>query len=370
VSSFEIFCLNATPVGDGGICLMKTRQTTLHWPTCFLLGTTKQKLTDLVVGAKLAQWRATTLCFRNDNIKSLCGEHQINMELDHSTLTSYTGKKRVIRIGEGEGPRHARNQFSDAYLNPPRISHRCPRRLLLLDRLDRLLRPETETEDQQSIKQAYLTQRDAILTNDFLLSVLGSSFDFHHEVFMRQEDALAKLEEGILDTANKLRQLKQQSSKSVRRVIGAKDIEEDLIPGHYPALTSLGVDLSDDFHVKSLLRDIIRMAKDVSSTELLSFGAENDKPTTLVQIPRTGRYDLFHRGLRKSPWVNKILDGMKPVSSGGNETALDPDGDDEVGTTREDGARWLITRDKTDPCVAAVFEIPYRKGNSPIRSGN
>ena len=102
---------------------------------------------------------------------------------------------------------------------------------------------------------------------------------------MQQENAFANLEKGILDTANKLRELKQQSSKSVRRVIGAKDIEEDLTQGHYPALTSLGVDLSDDFHVKSLLRDIIRMAKDVSSTELLSFGAENDKPTSRFHEP-------------------------------------------------------------------------------------
>ncbi len=92
---------------------------------------------------------------------------------------------------------------------------------------------------------------------------------------MQQENALAKLEEGILDTANKLRELKQRSSKSVRRVIGVKDIEEDLTQGHYPALTSLGVDLSDDFHVKALLRDIVRMDKDVSSVDFLSFEAEN-----------------------------------------------------------------------------------------------
>ena len=92
---------------------------------------------------------------------------------------------------------------------------------------------------------------------------------------MQQENAFANLEKGILDTANKLRELKQQSSKSVRRVIGAKDIEEDLTQGHYPALTSLGVDLSDDFYVKALLRDIVRMDKDVSSVDFLSFEAEN-----------------------------------------------------------------------------------------------
>jgi hypothetical protein len=78
------------------------------------------------------------------------------------------------------------------------------------------------------------------------------------------------------------------------------------------------------------------MNKDVSSIELLSFGAENDKPTTLVQIPRTCRYDLFCRGQKTTRWVDKVLDGIMPVSSVVDETALDPDGDDEVGTTRED----------------------------------
>jgi hypothetical protein len=128
----------------------------------------------------------------------------------------------------------------------------------------------------------------------------------------------------------------------MHRVIGAKFIEE-LKQGRYPTLTSLGADLSTDFHVKSLLRDIVRLDKDVSSIEILSFEAENDKPTTLVQIPRTGRYDLFCREQKKTGWVDKVLDGMLPVSSVVDDTALDLDEDDEAGTTREDGARWLIT---------------------------
>jgi hypothetical protein len=41
---------------------------------------------------------------------------------------------------------------------------------------------------------------------------------------MQQENALAKLEQGILNTANKLRELKLESSKSMHRVIGAKVI--------------------------------------------------------------------------------------------------------------------------------------------------
>jgi hypothetical protein len=90
--------------------------------------------------------------------------------------------------------------------------------------------------------------------------VLGSSF-FQHEVFMQQENAFAKLEEGILDTANKLRELNQESSKSMHSAIGATATIEDekLTRGHCPTLTSLCVDLSTDVHVKSLLRDIVRL---------------------------------------------------------------------------------------------------------------
>jgi hypothetical protein len=113
---------------------------------------------------------------------------------------------------------------------------------------------------------------------------------------MQQENAFANLEKGILDTANKLRELKQESSKRMLSAIGATATieEEELTRWHCPKLTSLGVDLSTDVHVKSLLRDIDRLHKDVSSIERLSFeAAKNDMLTTLVQnIPR-----LDNRGI-------------------------------------------------------------------------
>jgi hypothetical protein len=172
-----------------------------------LFGTTKQKLTDLMVGAKLAKWRgqvAPKLRLLPDKIKSLCVEYRIDSELDQSRLQSYTSQRRVICIGKGAGPTTARDQFSGEYLNPPRIKRRGLRRVLL-DRLDCLLQTESETEteeqveeeeeqqqqessaraeelqNKQSIEQAsYETKRDAILTNNFLLSVLESSF-FQHD---------------------------------------------------------------------------------------------------------------------------------------------------------------------------------------------
>jgi hypothetical protein len=45
---------------------------------------------------------------------------------------------------------------------------------------------------------------------------------------MQQENAFANLEKGILDTANKLRELKQESSKRMLSAIGATaTIEEE-----------------------------------------------------------------------------------------------------------------------------------------------
>jgi hypothetical protein len=72
------------------------------------------------------------------------------------------------------------------------------------------------------------TERDAILTNNFLSSVLESHF-FQHDVSMQQENARAKLEEDILDTAKKLWELKQESSKRMLSAIGATSIQEELI---------------------------------------------------------------------------------------------------------------------------------------------
>jgi hypothetical protein len=88
-----------------------------------------------------------------------------------------------------------------------------------------------ELENQQSVEEAsYETKRDdAILTNNFLLSVLESSF-FQHDVSIQQENALDRLEEYILDTANKLRELKHsralcsKQEKSISRRVGTKRI--------------------------------------------------------------------------------------------------------------------------------------------------
>jgi hypothetical protein len=102
---------------------------------------------------------------------------------------------------------------------------------------------------QQSIKQACEIERDAIMTSNFLLSVLESTF-FQRDVLMQQVNVFASLEKSILDTANKLRELnKQESSKSMLGAIGATATtieEEKLTRGHYPTLTSLCVDLSTD----------------------------------------------------------------------------------------------------------------------------
>jgi hypothetical protein len=184
-----------------------------------LFGISKHKLTGFLAGAKIAQWHGKeeprTLRFKTNNIKSLCVEYDdINIELDLAKLTPYLSKKarHVIRIGTGTGPLLARDQLFGEYLDSPRISRRGPRRTVLLDRLDRLdrlLQPETETEEQvedekeqeqakqqqeslacaeelqqkESIKEAYYeTQRADILTNNFLLSVFQSSF-FEHDAF-------------------------------------------------------------------------------------------------------------------------------------------------------------------------------------------
>jgi hypothetical protein len=53
------------------------------------------------------------------------------------------------------------------------------------------------------------------------------------------------------------------------------------------------VSMASGVHVKSLLRDIVRLHKDVSSIGRLSFeAAKNDRLATLVQIPR-----LDNRGI-------------------------------------------------------------------------
>jgi hypothetical protein len=91
-------------------------------PLANLFGTTKQKLTDLMLGAKLAQRHgkdAPKVRLLPDNIKGLCAKYHIDNELNLARLTTCTSTRRVICIGNVTGPKMARNQFSDEYPNPP-----------------------------------------------------------------------------------------------------------------------------------------------------------------------------------------------------------------------------------------------------------
>jgi hypothetical protein len=75
------------------------------FPLANLFDTSKQKLTDLMLGEKLAQRHgkeAPKVRLLPDNIKGLCAENHIDNELNLARLTTCTSTRRVICIGKGE----------------------------------------------------------------------------------------------------------------------------------------------------------------------------------------------------------------------------------------------------------------------------
>jgi hypothetical protein len=82
--------------------------------------------------------------------------------------------------------------------------------------------------------------------------------------------------------------LRGQMLKRIRQsVIGAQTIEEDLESSDYPVLTSLGVDVPSNFQVKAILRDLLKLNKQVKSAQILTFESYNDNLMTMLQIPRS-----------------------------------------------------------------------------------
>jgi hypothetical protein len=86
-------------------------------------------------------------------------------------------------------------------------------------------------------------------------------------------------------------------------VIGVITINEKIEPTDYPTLTPLAVDLSTDYQVKVIIRDIVKLNKNIQSTQILLFEAANDKLTTMVQIPR----NYLSATLSKKYGSNKLV---------------------------------------------------------------
>jgi hypothetical protein len=255
-------------------------------------------------------------------LEQFIGEHMLDVELNKCHLRTYGSKQkyclRVGRFGD-HGHFNAMDQFAGDFW-PPKIRLTRKKRDLL-DRLEILLqdlsadsnknlpvheysRNEADsermnleatglaslTEDVEKLvserKTLLHVKRDEIL-NNFLSKFISPSI-YSLDSFWAKDANIETLEIELMSAAMQLRELREQIMKGIRSsVVGAQTIVENLQPTDYPVLTSFGVDLSTDFQVKAILRDISKLSKHVGSTQILSFHASNNKLVTMVQIPRS-----------------------------------------------------------------------------------
>jgi hypothetical protein len=167
-------------------------------------------------------------------------------------------------------------------------------------------------------------------------------------------------------------------TSSVRGLLGVKQIEDALNHDDYPTLVGqLHVNLKYNQTIQALLRDIIKLSKNVEAVKILKFQAGKDKLQSLMHLPRSSRVHLFNKNDVHSGWGLKVLDAIiEPADNVNNEPPVDDDILDvekEICESTADAARWSITcleEEIPDAHVEAsqAIEMPIHN-SGPMESG-
>jgi hypothetical protein len=101
--------------------------------------------------------------------------------------------------------------------------------------------------------------------------------------------------------------------------------------------------------IQKLLREIVKMLRQVRSVNLLKVVSSNDVTTSLVEVPCSAKQSGFKNQSRRPAWVKRILYNVRknkekalPIDAADGDEYDDND-DDERAYTNADTARWLMT---------------------------
>jgi hypothetical protein len=194
---------------------------------------------------------------------------------------------------------------------------------------------------------------------DFLYKILASpppTDVMEHKSFFKDGISLDKLQSMFVDASfetcelerKKILEANDDSIKKEQAVSVAVDIkhfEEVVDPSQFPTLVSKNISISSDKDIKAVIRDIVKLSKQVKSVDLLKCLNYNDTTTSLVEVPCSARQSGFKKQARRSNWVLRILECVRRYKE---EELLVNDGDDkedhdEIAYKDDDAARWLIT---------------------------
>jgi hypothetical protein len=137
----------------------------------------------------------------------------------------------------------------------------------------------------------------------------------------------------------------------------------------FPTLAAKNACLTSDKDIKAVMRELVKLSKQVKSVALLQVLHHKDATTSLVEVPCSSKQSGFKQRARKSRWVQRIL---KSARRHNNEDLLVDEHDDdaendETAHTDDDAARWLITC--LGDCCPSEFVKSAQALDMPIHKG-
>jgi hypothetical protein len=330
-----------------------------HDSLAHLLGIDLESLDALFLACGILYSHGKTVRFSNQRFKSILCNLRADIEVEKARPSGFTTLTVFIKLGQGcwtaseqyrEGrkkgvpPRHTRQvknsqrQLADALAveffgvekedeiddipDRPPPSH--------------ITAPQTPADNNTTLtSHAPRTPSSGTTAGKVMMSTMYEMRLISEHVnpkYLASDDFWAEgSSEGAFEKALEMHAAAEREKSSltshVRGLLGIKKIEDTLDHADYPTLVGqLRVNLKDNQTIQALLRDIIKLSKNVESVKILEFQAGNDKLQSLIHVPRSSRVDLFNKNAVRSGWVLKVLNAIiPPADNVNNEPPVDDD---------------------------------------------
>jgi hypothetical protein len=187
----------------------------------------------------------------------------------------------------------------------------------------------------------------------------------------------------LQQTAAKIEKKKEEDEKREEAVSAALRVEtfseNNVLPSNYPFLADLQdgrgckICWETNKDIQKLLREIVKMSRQVRSFDLLKVVNSNNVTTSLVEVPCSAKQSGFKKQSRRLGWVKRILYNVRknkekalPIDAADGDE-YDDNNDDERAYTNADTARWLMTY--LGECYPAEFVKSAQALDMPIHQG-
>jgi hypothetical protein len=136
-----------------------------------------------------------------------------------------------------------------------------------------------------------------------------------------------------------------RNKKTVSAAAEVNCFTEAIDAKQFPTLAAKNMCLTSDKDIKAVMRELVKLSKQVKSVDLLQVMHHNDATTSPGEVPCSSKQSGFKQRARKLRWVQRIL---KSARRHKHKDLLVYEHDDdaeneETACTDVDAARWLMT---------------------------